>query len=74
MLTFSYIFSVVISPIYVSDAYGLIQCIIQLICIAPHYNMTMPLVQNSVLTNGLLHGIPYLYAALLGSMTLYMIF
>ena len=55
---------------FVSYVYGLTQRILFLICIAPHYNMTVPLVQQCDIQNGPLYGVSHLYAALLPNMTL----
>ena len=48
--------------------------ILCLIFIALQFNMTVTLVQHSVITNDPLYGISYLYAALLTSMTLSLTF
>ena len=48
---------------FVSDLCRLVWCILYLIFIASHCNVTVTLVQHYVVTNGLLYEISYLYAA-----------
>ena len=62
LLTSPYIFSGLISSMFVSDLYGLMQHILYLFFVGPHYNVTVILVQHCVITNGNLNGVPYLYA------------
>ena len=50
--------------------YGLIQRILCLIFIIPHYNVTVPLLQLCMITNGPLYVVSHLYTELLVSMTL----
>ena len=57
MLILSHIFSGFISSTFVLDLYGLIQHILCLICIRPHCNVTVPLVQLGCIINGPLYGL-----------------
>ena len=70
MLTLSRIFFGLISSMFISDVYGLTRLILFLIFIGPYCIATVPLVHHSVTKNGQLHGVSYLYAAILLSMTL----
>ena len=45
----------------VSDLYVLMRRILYLICTAPHYKFTVPLVKHCVITKGPLYGVSYLY-------------
>ena len=54
----------------VSDSYGLMQCILNVIYVPPFCNFTIPLVKHCALTNGPIYGISYLYAVCLVSMML----
>ena len=71
MLTSSYIFSVLISSKLVSDVYGLMWRILCLIFIQKHCNLTVPLAQHCVLTNGPLYDVSYMYSALLDRLALF---
>ena len=55
---------------FVSDVYGLMRIILYLIFFAPYYNVTVPLVQQCVISNGLLYVVSYLKSELLLRMTL----
>ena len=70
MLKLSDIFFEPISSTFVSDLYGLIRRILDLIFVAPHCNYTAPLVQHCVITNGPIYGVSYFNAVCLVSMTL----
>ena len=70
MLTQSYIFSGLISSMFVSYLYGLMRCILCVIFTAPYCNMNLPMVKHCVIPNGPWNGVLYFYAALLLSMTL----
>ena len=52
MLTPSEIFIELEYSTLVSDLYGLMQCILCLICVAPYCNVTVPLVKYCVITQG----------------------
>ena len=58
------------SSTFISDLYGLMRHILCLIFVAQQCNMTLPLVQHIVITNGMLYGVSDLYAELLTSMSL----
>ena len=49
-------FSIIISPTSVSYVYGWIKRILYLIFISSHFNVTVPLVQHWVISNGPLYG------------------
>ena len=70
MLTSSYIFLGLMSSTFISDVYGLMQCILIQIFIPPHFKVTVTLVQHYVIKNGPFYGVSSLYPALLLSMTL----
>ena len=55
MLTLSHIFPGFISSTVVPYLYGLIRRILFLICIGPHCNVTVPLVQHGFIANGPLY-------------------
>ena len=52
-----------ISSTFVSDVCGLMRRILYINFIAPHYNVTLPLVQHRVITNEPLYGVSFLYSA-----------
>ena len=60
-----------ISSVFVPDVCGLMRHILYLIFIAPHCNVTVPLVQYCVIKNISLYSVSYFYAAWLSSMDLY---
>ena len=57
MLILSHIFSGFISSTFVLDLYDLIRRILCLICIGPHYNVTVTSVQYGFIINGPLYGV-----------------
>ena len=61
MLTSSHIFSGLISSTFVPYLYGLIPRILYLICIGPHCNVTVPLIQHGFIENGPLYGISNIF-------------
>ena len=61
MLTSSHIFSGLISSTFVPDLYELIRRILCLICIVPHCNVTVPLVQHGFIANGPLYGVSNIF-------------
>ena len=61
MLISSDIFLGLISSMFASGLYGLIRRVLYLTCIAPYFKFTVPLVKDRVITNGLVHGVSYLY-------------
>ena len=69
MLTSLYIFAGVISSTFASDAYGLIWHILYPFFVRTYFNVTVPLVQHCVITNGGLFGVSLFYAAWLLIMT-----
>ena len=72
MLTPSSIFCVFISSTLVSDLYGLMQCILYLLFIAPYCNSTVPLVKHCVITNDHVYGVSYSYAVCLVSIMVFL--
>ena len=70
MLTFSYTFLGLIYSTFVPYLYDLIQFILCLTCIGPYYKFTVPLVKHSIIKNGPLNGVSYLYSVLLLGTTL----
>ena len=70
MLTASYIFFESEYSTLVLDLYGLMRRILYVIYIAPHCNITMPLVKHCVIIKGPLYEVSYLYAVCLVIMNL----
>ena len=61
MLTSLQICSGFISSTFVPDLYGLIRRVLCLICIRPHLNVTVPLVQHGFIENRPLYGISNIF-------------
>ena len=57
MLTSLHIFSGLISSTFVPYLYGLMRPIVCLICIGPHCNVTVQLVQHGSIANGPSYGV-----------------
>ena len=68
--TLSELFFEIILSTLVSDLYGLIQRLIYLIFVGPHFKFTVTLVKQYVIKNGTIYGVLYLYAVCLVIMNL----